>query len=172
MKTEKRRWIGLLAGVLLLALTACSGGTGTASVFTSQEDAQALMQEVDDQLLYDTDLQAEARSIAEWLAAEPSRLRASGTSLVRTEPLTADGNMGYLNDLNNFLYWSGCYGSVRMDTQIALELESSTAGSARLLVPQREGAELVLQPYAAGCTRMGAAFVQYSGMTYVVAVFQ
>ena len=30
--------------------------------------------------------------------------------LVYTVALDADGNMGYTDDLNKFLYWSGCYG--------------------------------------------------------------
>mgnify|MGYP007103142391 CR=1 FL=1 len=34
----------------------------------------------------------------------------SGLDLVYTVALDADGNMGYTDDLNKFLYWSGCYG--------------------------------------------------------------
>ena len=37
--------------------------------------------------------------------------------------------------------------------------------------PAAEGAALTLRDMAAGCSRMGAVFIQYNGETYVVALF-
>ena len=98
-----------------------------------------------------------AKAVAEWFVQEPDSLRVSGLDLVYTVALDADGNMGYTNNLNDFLYWSGCYG-VPKDVTVALLLDDSAA------------AELLDD--AAGHNEMGAAFIDYNGTAYVVAVFR
>lgn len=95
--------------------------------------------------------------MAEWFVQEPDSLRVSGLDLVYTVALDADGNMGYTNNLNAFLYWSGCYG-VPEDVTVALLLDDSAA------------AELLDD--AVGHNEMGAAFIDYNGTAYVVAVFR
>ena len=86
--------------------------------------------------------------MAEWFVQEPDSLRVSGLDLVYTVALDADGNMGYTDDLNDFLLWSGCDG-VPKDVTVALLLDD-----------------------AAGHNEMGAAFIDYNGTAYVVAVFR
>ena len=86
--------------------------------------------------------------MAEWFVQEPDSLRVSGLDLVYTVALDADSNMGYTGDLNKFLYWSGCYG-VPEDVTVALLLDD-----------------------AAGHSELGAAFIDYNGTAYVVAVFR
>lgn len=94
----------------------------------------------------------------------------SGLDLVYTVALDADGNMGYTDDLNKFLYWSGCDG-VPDDVTVALPLDS-TAMTAWLYAPQADSAAAELLKDAAGHSEMGAAFIDYNGTAYVVAVFR
>ena len=88
---------------------------------------------------------------------EPDSLRVSGLDLVYTVALDADSNMGHTDNLNAFLYWSGCDG-VPNDVTVALLLDDSAA------------AELLDD--AAGHSELGAAFIDYNGTAYVVAVFR
>lgn len=95
----------------------------------------------------------------------------SGLDLVYTVALDADSNMGYTGDLNKFLYWSGCYG-VPDDVTVALLLDDSTAMTAQLYAPQADSAAAELLDDAAGHSELGAAFIDYNGTAYVVAVFR
>lgn len=88
-----------------------------------------------------------------------------------TVALDADGNMSYTNNLNKFLYWSGCYG-VPEDVTVALLLDDSAAMTARLYAPQADSAAAELLEDAASHSEMGAAFIDYNGTAYVVAVFR
>ena len=85
--------------------------------------------------------------------------------------LDADGNMGYTNNLNASLYWSGCYG-VPDDVTVALLLDDSAAMTAWLYAPQADSAAAELLDDAVGHNEMGAAFIDYNGTAYVVAVFR
>lgn len=146
MKHWKNLLVCLLAGVLALGvLTACSG-LGSVNTGTDAEKAAELAQQL--RVAYAPEL-----------------------DLVYTVALDADGNMGYTDDLNKFLYWSGCYG-VPEDVTVALLLDDSTAMTARLYAPQADSAAAELLDDAAGHSEMGAAFIDYNGTAYVVAVFR
>ena len=112
-----------------------------------------------------------AKAVAEWFVQEPDSLRVSGLDLVYTVALDADNNMSHTDDLNDFLYWSGCYG-VPEDVTVALLLNDSTAMTAQLYAPQADSAAAELLDDAAGHSELGAAFIDYNGTAYVVAVFR
>ena len=157
-----------LAGVLALGvLTACSG-LGSVNTGTDAEKAAELAQQL--KVAYAPELDNTAKAVAEWFVQEPDSLRVSGLDLVYTVALDADGNMGYTDDLNKFLYWSGCYG-VPNDVTVALPLDS-TAMTAWLYAPQADSAAAKLLEDAVGHNEMGAAFIDYNGAAYVVAVFR
>ena len=159
----------LLAGVLALGvLTACSG-LGSVNTGTDAEKAAELAQQLG--VAHTQELDNTAKAVAEWFVQEPDSLRVSGLDLVYTVALDADGNMGYTDDLNKFLYWSGCYG-VPDDVTVALLLDDSTAMTARLYAPQADSAAVELLDDAAGHSELGAAFIDYNGTAYVVAVFR
>lgn len=108
MKHWKNLLVCLLAGVLALGvLTACSG-LGSVNTGTDAEKAAELARQLG--VAYAPELDNTAKAVAEWFVQEPDSLRVSGLDLVYTVALDADGNMGYTNNLNDFLYWSGCYG--------------------------------------------------------------
>ena len=120
---------------------------------------------------YAPELDSTAKAVAEWFVQEPDSLRVSGLDLVYTVALDADGNMGYTDDLNDFLLWSGCYG-VPEDVTVALLLDDSAAMTAQLYAPQADSAAAKLLDDAVGHNEMGAAFIDYNGTAYVVAVFR
>lgn len=168
MKHWKNLLVCLLAGVLALGvLTACSG-LGSVNTGTDAEKAAELAQQL--KVAYAPELDNTAKAVAEWFVQEPDSLRVSGLDLVYTVALDADGNMGYTDDLNKFLYWSGCYG-VPNDVTVALSLDS-TAMTAWLYAPQADSAAAKLLEDAVGHNEMGAAFIDYNGAAYVVAVFR
>lgn len=169
MKHWKNLLACLLAGVLALGvLTACSG-FGSVNTGTDAEKAAELAQQLG--VAHTQELDNTAKAVAEWFVQEPDSLRVSGLDLVYTVALDADGNMGYTDDLNDFLYWSGCYG-VPDDVTVALLLDDSTAMTARLYAPQADSAAAKLLDDAAGHSELGAAFIDYNGTAYVVAVFR
>ena len=193
MKHWKNLLVCLLAGVLALGvLTACSG-LGSVNTGTDAEKAAELAQQLGvahtqeldntakavaewfvqepDSLRVSQELDNTAKAVAEWFVQEPDSLRVSGLDLVYTVALDADSNMGYTGDLNKFLYWSGCYG-VPEDVTVALLLDDSTAMTARLYAPQADSAAAELLDDAAGHSELGAAFIDYNGTAYVVAVFR
>ena len=181
MKHWKNLLACLLAGVLALGvLTACSGlgsvNTGTLLLMAALDAARSKYisgQELAQQLgvAHTQELDNTAKAVAEWFVQEPDSLRVSGLDLVYTVALDADGNMGYTDDLNKFLYWSGCYG-VPEDVTVALLLDDSTAMTAQLYAPQADSAAAELLEDAAGHSELGAAFIDYNGTAYVVAVFR
>lgn len=133
MKHWKNLLVCLLAGVLALGvLTACSG-LGSVNTGTDAEKAAELAQQLG--VAHTQELDNTAKAVAEWFVQEPDSLRVSGLDLVYTVALDADSNMGYTNNLNKFLYWSGCYG-VPEDVTVALLLDDSTAMTAQLYAPQ------------------------------------
>lgn len=169
MKHWKNLLVCLLAGVLALGvLTACSG-LGSVNTGTDAEKAAELAQQLG--VAYAPELDNTAKAVAEWFVQEPDSLRVSGLDLVYTVALDADGNMGYTDNLNHFLFWSGCYG-VPKDVTVALLLDDSAAMTAWLYAPQADSAAAELLDDAAGHSEMGAAFIDYNGTAYVVAVFR
>lgn len=173
MKHWKNLLVCLLAGVLALGvLTACSG-LGSVNTGTDAEKAAELAQQLG--VAHTQELDNTAKAVAEWFVQEPDSLQVSGLDLVYTVALDADGNMGFTDDLNVFLYWSGCYG-VPEDVTVALLLDDSAAMTAWLYAPQAapqaDSAAAKLLDDAAGHSEMGAAFIDYNGTAYVVAVFR
>ena len=149
MKHWKNLLVCLLAGVLALGvLTACSG-LGSVNTGTDAEKAAELAQQLG--VAHTQELDNTAKAVAEWFVQEPDSLRVSGLDLVYTVALDADGNMGYTDNLNHFLYWSGCYG-VPDDVTVALLLDDSAAMTARLYAPQADSAAAELLEDAAGHT--------------------
>lgn len=129
MKHWKNLLVCLLAGVLALGvLTACSG-LGSGNTGTDAEKAAELAQQLG--VAHTQELDSTAKAVAEWFVQEPDSLRVSGLDLVYTVALDADSNMGHTDDLNAFLYWSGCYG-VPKDVTVALLLDDSAAMTALL----------------------------------------
>ena len=127
MKHWKNLLVCLLAGVLALGvLTACSG-LGSVNTGTDAEKAAELAQQLG--VAHTQELDNTAKAVAEWFVQEPDSLRVSGLDLVYTVALDADNNMSHTDDLNKFLYWSGCYG-VPDDVTVALLLDDSTAMTA------------------------------------------
>ena len=158
-----------LAGVLALGvLTACSG-LGSVNTGTDAEKAAELARQLG--VAYAPELDNTAKAVAEWFVQEPDSLQVSGLDLVYTVALDADSNMGHTDDLNAFLYWSGCYG-VPKDVTVALLLDDSAAMTAWLYAPQADSAAAKLLDDAVGHNEMGAAFIDYNGTAYVVAVFR
>ena len=143
-----------------------AGGVNTG---TDAEKAAELAQQLG--VAHTQELDNTAKAVAEWFVQEPDSLRVSGLDLVYTVALDADSNMGYTNNLNKFLYWSGCYG-VPEDVTVALLLDDSTAMTAQLYAPQADSAAAELLDDAAGHSELGAAFIDYNGTAYVVAVFR
>lgn len=149
MKHWKNLLVCLLAGVLALGvLTACSG-LGSVNTGTDAEKAAELAQQLG--VAHTQELDNTAKAVAEWFVQEPDSLRVSGLDLVYTVALNADNNMSHTDDLNAFLYWSGCYG-VPDDVTVALLLDDSTAMTARLYAPQADSAAAELLDDAAGHT--------------------
>lgn len=168
MKHWKNLLVCLLAGVLALGvLTACSG-LGSVNTGTDAEKAAELARQLG--VAYAPELDNTAKAVAEWFVQEPDSLQVSGLDLVYTVALDADSNMSHTDDLNAFLYWSGCYG-VPNDVTVALPLDS-TAMTAQLYAPQADSAAAKLLDDAVGHNEMGAAFIDYNGTAYVVAVFR
>ena len=133
MKHWKNLLVCLLAGVLALGvLTACSG-LGSVNTGTDAEKAAELAQQLG--VAHTQELDNTAKAVAEWFVQEPDSLRVSGLDLVYTVALDADSNMSHTDDLNDFLYWSGCYG-VPKDVTVALLLDDSAAMTAWLYAPQ------------------------------------
>ena len=158
-----------LPGVLALGvLTACSG-LGSVNTGTDAEKAAELARQLG--VAYAPELDNTAKAVAEWFVQEPDSLQVSGLDLVYTVALDADSNMGHTDDLNAFLYWSGCYG-VPKDVTVALLLDDSAAMTAWLYAPQADSAAAELLDDAVGHSEMGAAFIDYNGTAYVVAVFR
>ena len=168
MKHWKNLLVCLLAGVLALGvLTACSG-LGSVNTGTDAEKAAELAQQLG--VAHTQELDNTAKAVAERFVQEPDSLRVSGLDLVYTVALDADNNMSHTDDLNAFLYWSGCYG-VPEDVTVALPLDS-TAMTAWLYAPQADSAAAELLDDAVGHSELGAAFIDYNGTAYVVAVFR
>lgn len=168
MKHWKNLLVCLLAGVLALGvLTACSG-LGSVNTGTDAEKAAELARQL--KVAYAPELDNTAKAVAEWFVQEPDSLRVSGLDLVYTVALDADSNMGHTDNLNAFLYWSG--DGVPNDVTVALLLDDSAAMTAWLYAPQADSAAAELLDDAAGHSELGAAFIDYNGTAYVVAVFR
>lgn len=171
MKHAKKLLACLLAGVLALAVfTACDGVGAVASAGTDAEKGQALAQELN--IAYTQELENKASEIASWMA-DSTAVKQVNLELCRMVVIS-DESWGYWmnGDLNDFLYYAGCYAAGDSSLSFGMRAEGDTLDrTAMLCFPQADNAA-ALAGYAAGCSEMGAAFIDYNGTTYVVAVFR
>lgn len=177
MKHAKRFLAALLAGVLALAaFTGCSGLLNFATVQVNTEEAQALMKRVSPALQYDTQLEYAAERIAQWMTEEVTNLTTADGQLVRKVQLDpGTGNMNPGISVNEFISDS-TNGSLYLLSNVKIALTMDNSGNpyydpGRLYAPAAQDAVEALRSEAKGCSRMGAVFIEYSGGTYVVALF-
>lgn len=171
MKHAKRFLAALLAGVLALAaFTGCSGLLNFATVQVNTEEAQALMKQVSPALQY------AAERIAQWMTEEVTNLTTADGQLVRKVQLDpGTGNMNPGISVNEFISDS-TNGSLYLSSNVKIALTMDNSGNpyydpGRLYAPAAQDAVEALRSEAEGCSRMGAVFIEYSGGTYVVALF-
>ena len=176
MKHTRMILTALMAAALALAVLAGCSSVLAGTVHEDTEQAAALMKEIDTGLVYSTELEAAASRLAEWLVEEPGQLGTQSGQLARKVELTADsGNMTDTN-LNDFIDHSSISSNIWVNipssVTIGLVLDNqSRAFTGYLYAPAAGQAARSLSRCAAGCSRMGAAFIQYGGETYVVALF-
>ena len=176
MKHGKTLLAALTAATLALAVLAgCSSVLG-GTVLEDTDQASALMKQINTGLAYSTDLEDAARRLADWLVEEPGQLGTQSGMFARKVALTADsGNMTDTN-VNDFIdhssMQSNIWVSIPANVTIGLVLDNqSRAFTGYLYAPTADSAARSLASYAAGCSQMGAVFIQYAGETYVVALF-
>ena len=176
MKHTRMILTALMAAAQALAVLAGCSSVLAGTVHEETEQAAALMKEIDTGLAYRTELEAAASRLAEWLVEEPGQLGTQSGLLARKVELTADsGNMTDTN-LNEFIdhssISSNIWVNITSNVTIGLVLDTqSRAITGYLYAPPLSEAGSALRSYAAGCTRMGAVFIEYGGETYVVAMF-
>ena len=176
MKHTRMILTALMAAALALAVLAGCSSVLAGTVHEDTEQAAALMKEIDTGLAYSTELEASASRLAEWLVEEPGQLGTQSGLLARKVELTADsGNMTDTN-VNDFIDHSSISSNIWVNipsgVTIGLVLDNqSRAFTGYLYAPAAGQAAQSLSRYAAGCSRMGAVFIQYGGETYVVALF-
>lgn len=176
MKHTRMILTALMAAALALAVLAGCSSVLAGTVHEDTEQAAALMKEIDSGLAYSTELEAAASRLAEWLVEEPGQLGTQSGQLARKVELTADsGNMTDTN-LNDFIDHSSISSNIWVNipssVTIGLVLDNqSRAFTGYLYAPAAGQAARSLSRCAAGCSRMGAVFIQYGGETYVVALF-
>ena len=177
MKHTRMILTALMAAALTLAVLAGCSSVLAGTVHEDTEQAAALMKEIDSGLAYSTELEAAASRLAEWLVEEPGQLGTQSGLLARKVELTADsGNMTDTN-LNDFIDHSSISSNIWVNipssVTIGLVLDNqSRAFTGYLYAPAAGQAARSLSRCAAGCSRMGAVFIQYGGETYVVALFE
>ena len=79
-------------------------------------------------------------------------------------------------NLNEFIDHSSISSNIWVNIPISVTIglvldNQSRAFTGYLYAPPLSEAGSALRSYAAGCTRMGAVFIEYGGETYVVAMF-
>lgn len=176
MKYGKTVLAALAAAALALGVLAGCSGVLAGTVHEDTEQAAALMKQIDTSLTYSSELEDAASRLAEWLVEEPGQLGTQSGLLARKVELTADsGNMMDTN-VNDFIDHSSIQSNnwvnIPSSVTIGLALDNqSRAFTGYLYAPAAGSAARSLGSYAAGCSRMGAVFIQYGGETYVVALF-
>ena len=172
-----RKWLAcLLAGALALAVLAgCSALMG-GTVQKDTEQAKALMKEVDPSLTYNTDLEDAASRLADWLVEDSTQLTTQSGLLTRKVPMTTGSGAMLDTNVYDFIDHSSISSNIWVNipssVTIGLVLDNqSRAFTGYLYAPAAGQAARSLSRCAAGCSRMGAAFIQYGGETYVVALF-
>jgi hypothetical protein len=171
MKHTRMILTALMAAALALAVLAGCSSVLAGTVHEDTEQAAALMKEINPGLAYSTELEAAASRLAEWLVEEPGQLGTQSGLLARKVELTADsGNMTDTN-VNDFIDHSTSFLFLPRGVVIGLAMNNEWGFTGYLYAPPLSEAGSALRSYAAGCTRMGAVFIEYGGETYVVAMF-
>lgn len=167
-----RKWLAcLLAGALALAVLAgCSALMG-GTVQKDTEQAKALMKEVDPSLTYNTDLEDAASRLADWLVENSTQLTTQSGLLIRKVPMTTGSGAMLDTNVYDFIDHSTSFLFLPRGVVIGLAMNNEWGFTGYLYAPPLSEAGSALRSYAAGCTRMGAVFIEYGGETYVVAMF-
>ena len=161
----------LLAGALALAVLAgCSALMG-GTVQKDTEQAKALMKEVDPSLTYNTDLEDAASRLADWLVEDSTQLTTQSGLLTRKVPMTTGSGAMLDTNVYDFIDHSTSFLFLPRGVVIGLAMNNEWGFTGYLYAPPLSEAGSALRSYAAGCTRMGAVFIEYGGETYVVAMF-
>ncbi len=168
----------LAAFAAALALAVLAGCSGVLAGVVKQDAAraEALMKQIDTDLAYSTELENAAIRLADWLVEAPSQLSTQSGLLARKVELTADSGNMTDTSVNAFVEHSSLQSdtwvSIPVNVTIGLVLDNqSRAFTGYLYAPTADSAARSLAGYAAGCSRMGAAFIEYGGETYIVALF-
>lgn len=174
MKLWKKGLACLLAAAFTLAvLTGCSGLLNLATVQTDPAAAAELMGKIDGTLQYSSGLEDQAERLANWLTEEPLQVGTSAGQFVRRVQLDANSGNMTATTVNEFLDDSNTWLFLDANAVIGLTMDNqSSAFTGYLYAPSLDDAAASLKADAAGCTQMGAVFIEYSGETYVVALFR
>lgn len=176
MKLWKKGLACLLTAALTLAmLTGCNGLGMIGTVQKDTDAAKELMQQIDPAMQYDDQLEYAAQRLADWMVEEPLKLGTSDGQLVRWVQLNADSGNMTATTINEFIDLSTS-GRLCLPLTVKIGMTMNNDGNPYydpgcVYAPAAEGAALTLHDMAAGCSRMGAVFIQYNGETYVVALF-
>ena len=154
-----RKWLAcLLAGVLALAVLAgCSALMG-GTVQKDTEQAKALMEDA-------------ASRLADWLVEDSTQLTTQSGLLTRKVPMTTGSGAMLDTNVYDFIDHSTSFLFLPRGVVIGLAMNNEWGFTGYLYAPPLSEAGSALRSYAAGCTRMGAVFIEYGGETYVVAMF-
>lgn len=167
-----RKWLAcLLAGVLALAVLAGCSALMDGTVQKDTEQAKALMKEVDSSLTYSTDLEDAASRLADWLVEDSTQLTTQSGLLTRKVPMTTGSGAMLDKNVYEFIDHSTSFLFLPRDVVIGLAMNNEWGFTGYLYAPPLSEAGSALRSYAAGCTQMGAVFIEYGGETYVVAMF-
>lgn len=110
------------------------------------------------------------------MTEEVTNLTTADGQLVRKVQLDpGTGNMNPGISVNEFISDS-TNGSLYLSSNVKIALTMDNSGNpyydpGRLYAPAAQDAVEALRSEAKGCSRMGAVFIEYSGGTYVVALF-
>ena len=176
MKYAKTALAALAAAALALAVLAGCSGVLAGTVKQDTAQATELMKQISTGLAYSTELEDTASRLADWLVEDSNQLGTQSGLFVRKVTLTADsGNMtdtSVRDFIDHSSMQSSIWVSIPADVTVGLALDNqSRAFTGYLYAPAADNAARNLAGYAAGCSRMGAVFIEYSGETYVVALF-
>ena len=159
-----------LFAVALAVLAGCSALMG-GTVQKDTEQAKALMKEVDPSLTYNTDLEDAASRLADWLVEDSTQLTTQSGLLTRKVPMTTGSGAMLDTNVYDFIDHSTSFLFLPRGVVIGLAMNNEWGFTGYLYAPPLSEAGSALRSYAAGCTQMGAVFIEYGGETYVVAMF-
>ena len=162
--------LGLVFELALAVLAGCSALMG-GTVQKDTEQAKALMKEVDPSLTYNTDLEDAASRLADWLVEDSTQLTTQSGLLTRKVPMTTGSGAMLDTNVYDFIDHSTSFLFLPRGVVIGLAMNNEWGFTGYLYAPPLSEAGSALRSYAAGCTRMGAVFIEYGGETYVVAMF-